>query len=72
MSKILETSLVIKQETKFDKIRKIVYRIFFKEEYLLDMELENLTKVHRPNPKKIIIPREIKPSGRLITNAKLT
>ncbi len=62
MSRILETkSLVIKQETKFDKIRKILYQIFFQKEYLLDMELDNLMKVHRPNPKKIIIPKEIMP-----------
>ena len=32
MSKILETkSLVIKQETKFDKIIKAIYQIFFRE-----------------------------------------
>lgn len=60
MSKILETSLTIKKETKFDKIRKIIYQIFFQEEYLLDMELKNIIKVNRPNPKNIVIPREIK------------
>ncbi|CDC05850.1 MAG TPA: hypothetical protein OIM61_06935 [Clostridiaceae bacterium] len=61
MSKILETkSLVIKQETKFDKIIKAIYQIFFREEYLFEMELEELTKLHRPNPTKIIIPKEMK------------
>ena len=61
MSKILETkSLVIKQETKFDKIIKEIYEIFFREEYLFEMELEELTKLHRPNPTKIIIPKEMK------------
>ena len=41
MSKILETkSLVIKQETKLDKIIKSIYKIFFREEYLFEMELE--------------------------------
>ena len=60
MSKVVETSLIIKQETKFDKIRKIIYQIFFREEYLLDMQIENLIKIHRPNPKDIIIPREIR------------
>ena len=59
MSKVLETSLVVRKETKFDKIRKIIYQIFFPKEYLLDMELENLVKIHRPNPKKIVIPKEI-------------
>lgn len=60
MSKILETSLVVKKETKFDKIRKIIYQIFFQEEYLLDMELKNILKINRPNPEKIVVPREIK------------
>ena len=60
MSKILETSLIIKKETKFDKIRNIIYQIFFKQEYILDMELKNITQIKRPNPKNIIIPREIK------------
>lgn len=59
MSKILETSLVVKKETKFDKIRKIIYQIFFQEEYLLDMELKNILKINRPNPEKIVIPREM-------------
>ena len=60
MSKILETSLIIKRETKFDKIRNTIYQIFFKQEYILDMELKNITQIKRPNPKNIIIPREIK------------
>ena len=59
MSKILEASLVVKKETKFDKIRKIIYQIFFQEEYLLDMELKNILKINRPNPEKIVIPREM-------------
>lgn len=59
MSKILETSLVVRKETKFDKIRKIIYQIFFQEEYLLDMELKNIIKINRPNPEKIVIPREM-------------
>lgn len=60
MSKVVETGLIVKQETKFDKVRKLIYQIFFREEYLLDMEMENLIKIHRPNPKDIIIPREIR------------
>ena len=60
MSKILETSLIIKKETKFEKVRKTIYQIFFQQEYLLDMELKNIMQIKRPNPKNIIIPREIK------------
>lgn len=55
-----ENSLVIKKETKFDKIRKAIYQIFFQQEYLLEMEFKNLLKVNRPNPEKIVIPKEIK------------
>lgn len=60
MSKILETSLIIKKETKFDKIINTIYQIFFKQEYILDMELKNIMQIKRPNPKNIIIPKEIK------------
>lgn len=57
---IKEKSLVIKKETQFDKIRKGIYQIFFNEEYLLEMELKSLLKINRPNPEKIVIPKEIK------------
>ena len=60
MSKVLETGLIIKRESNFDKIRKSIYQIFFKKEYLLEMEINNITKVNRPNPNNIVIPKEIK------------
>lgn len=60
MSKIIETSLVLRKETKIEKIRKILLGIFFREEYLFNMELENLLKINRPNPSKVVIPKEIK------------
>ena len=60
MSKVKETSLIIRKETKFDKIRKMLVGIFFKEEYLLEMELSKLLKVNRVNSNKIVIPKEIK------------
>ena len=60
MSKIIETGLIIKKQTKFDKVRNTIYQIFFRQEYILDMELKNITQIKRPNPKNIIIPREIK------------
>ncbi len=55
----METGLIIRKETKFDKIRKILNRIFFKEEYFLEMELENLLKKKEINTSKIVIPKEI-------------
>ena len=60
MSRVLETGLIIRKESNFDKIRKSIYQIFFKKEYLLEMEINNITKVNRPNPNNIVIPKEIK------------
>ncbi len=60
MSKEIETSLIIRKETNFDKIRKIIYQIFFKEEYLLNMKINHIIKTNKPNPKNIVIPKEIK------------
>lgn len=57
---IQEKSLLIRKETQFDKIRKTIYQIFFKQEYLLELELERLLQVNRPNSAKIVIPKEIK------------
>ncbi len=55
----METGLIIRKETKFDKIRKILTRIFFKEEYFLEAELEGLLQKRSVNISKIVIPREI-------------
>ena len=38
----MPTGLIVKKETKFDKIRKLLNRIFFKEEYYLEAELQSL------------------------------
>lgn len=59
MPKVLETGLIIRKESNFEKIRKSIYQIFFKKEYLLEMEINNITKVNRPNPKDIVIPKEM-------------
>ena len=59
MSKVLETGLIIRKESNFEKIRKSLYQIFFRKEYLLEMEINNITKVNRPNPKDIVIPKEM-------------
>lgn len=60
MSKVTEKYLVVREETQLDKIRKVIYKIFFKEEYFIEMELENMLKLKKPNTKKIVIPKEIK------------
>ena len=59
MSKVLETGLIIRKESNFEKIRKSIYQIFFKKEYLLEMEINNITRINRPNPKDIVIPKEM-------------
>lgn len=55
----METGLIIKKETKFDKIRKLLTRIFFKEEYFLEEELRGLLQKRSINASKIVIPKEI-------------
>ena len=55
----MQTGLIVKRETKFDKIRKLLSRIFFKEEYYLEAELQSLLQKRSINTSKIIIPKEI-------------
>ena len=59
---IKEKSLVLKKETRFDKIREILFKVVLYKDYEIDMikRLNNLLyKNKRPNG-NIIIPREIK------------
>ncbi len=60
MKKIVETSLVIKKETKFDKICDALFSLFFHEKYEMIQKLDKLLEVKRVEPSKIIIPKEIK------------
>lgn len=60
MKKIVEKSLVIKKETKFDKIHDALFNLFFHKEYEMMQRLDELLKVKRIEPNKIIIPKEIK------------
>lgn len=60
MGKIKETSLIIKKETIYDKIRKRLVLFIFQKDYETMQRLEQLTIPQRPNPaSKIIIPKEI-------------
>ena len=54
----METSLIVRRETKFEKIRKLLTRIFFKEEYYLEEQLDELFKTRSVNVSKIVIPVE--------------
>ena len=60
MKRIVETSLVIKKETKFDKIRDALFNLFFHEEYEMMHRLDELLKVKKLETNKIVIPKEIK------------
>lgn len=60
MKRIVETSLVIKKETKFDKIRDALFNLFFYEEYEMMHRLDELLKVKKVETNKIVIPKEIK------------
>ena len=60
MKKIVETSLVIKKETKFDKIRDALFSLFFHEDYEMMQRLDELLKVKRVETNKIVIPKEMK------------
>ena len=60
MKRIIETSLVIKKETKFDKIRDALFNLFFHEEYEMMQRLDKLLRVKRVETNKIVIPKEIK------------
>ena len=55
----METSLIVRKESKFDKIRKLLTRIIFKKEYYLEEQLDELFKTKSVNVSKIVIPREI-------------
>lgn len=60
MKRIVETSLVIKKETKFDKIRDALFNLFFHKEYEMMHRLDELLKVKKVETNKIVIPKEIK------------
>lgn len=60
MSNVIETSLVIKKETIYDKIRKSLLIFIYQKDYPMIQRLENLIQVKRPNQNSnIVIPKEI-------------
>lgn len=63
MSKGIETSLIVVKETKFDKIRRYLFSIIFKEEYRLIREIDELVMqantFNKVDTSKIVIPKEI-------------
>lgn len=60
MSKIIETSLIIKRETVIDKIRKSLLVLIYKNDYQMIQRLDELIMPKRPKQNsKIVIPQEI-------------
>ena len=60
MQKVTETSLALRKETKFDKIRNALLSLFLSNEDLKFIQrIDNLIMQKRPVNKQIIIPKEI-------------
>lgn len=60
MPKPLETGLIIRKTTPFDKIRETLFYIFFHKEYEMMEKLEKLLEPKKIKSSNIIIPKEIK------------
>ena len=56
----METSLIVRKESKLDKTIKLLNRMFFKEAYYLEEQLDELFKPKSVNVSRIVIPKEIK------------
>ena len=56
----METRLIVRKDSKIEKIRKLLTRIFFYREYYLENQLDELFKPKSINISKIVIPQEIK------------
>lgn len=54
----METSLIVRKDSKIEKIRKLLTRIFFYREYYLEKQLDELFKPKSINISKIVIPQE--------------
>lgn len=60
MTNLIETSLIIKKESIYDKIRKSLCIFFFQRDNQMIQRLDELMKIKRPNQnEEIIIPKEI-------------
>ena len=55
----METSLIVKKESKLDKIIKLLNKIFLKEAYYLEEQIDELFKTKSVNVSRILIPKEI-------------
>lgn len=60
MANLKQTSLIIKKESLYEKIRKSLITLIYQKDAIMIQQLEELLKPQKPNLKeKIIIPKEI-------------
>ena len=55
----METSLIVRKGSKLDKIIKLLNKIFLKEAYYLEEQIDELFKTKSVNVSRIVIPKEI-------------
>ena len=53
---IVEKSLIVRRESKFDIIRNSLLKLFWGKDYDLFYNMRNLLKPKRPNTSQIVIP----------------
>ena len=58
--KVVEKSLIIRKESSFDKVRRALVMMFFREEYEVERKLDELMNYKKVDVSKIVIPKEIK------------
>ena len=56
MSTVVEKSLIVRRESKFDIIRNSLLKLFWGKDYDLFYKMNNLLRQRRPNTSQIVIP----------------
>ena len=60
MSNLMQTNLIIRKETIYDKIRKSLFAFIYRKDYEMIQRLDELIMPKRPiKNSKIVIPKEI-------------
>ena len=59
MSKKNEVGLIVRKDTKFDKVIRTLRKIFFYDQYFLEERIDSIFKTHKVNTSKIVIPKNI-------------
>ena len=60
MSNLMQTNLIVRKETIYDKIRRSLLAFIYQKDYQMIQRLDELMRPKRPaNNSKIVIPKEI-------------